>query len=221
MQLPSGWKAFLHDELEQDYFRQLRHFVASEYKNSICFPPVENIYQAFELCDLKDLKVVIIGQDPYHSPGQAHGLCFSVNEGVAPPPSLQNIVKELALEYESASFKVCLSDWAKQGVLLLNSVLTVRQNEPGSHANKGWEKFTDAVIRKISTEKKHVVFLLWGAYARKKVKLIDPAKHLILESGHPSPLSANRGLWFGNNHFTLANAYLNEMGLDAIKWIKE
>jgi uracil-DNA glycosylase len=184
--------------------------VEQEYANTTCFPPKELIFSAFEQFDFQDTKVVIIGQDPYHGVGEANGLCFSVNDGVAIPPSLKNIYTEINNEYDRILFPTSgnLERWAKQGILLLNAGLTVRKNEANSHKHLQWNVFTDAVINLINEQSENVVFLLWGSFAQKKGKLIDRNKHLVLETGHPSPLSANRGLWFGNNHFIITNDYL-------------
>ena len=183
------------------------------------FPPGKQIFHAFELCPIHQVKVVIIGQDPYHDHHQAHGLCFSVNDGIALPPSLQNIYKEIEADLGiSAPISGNLERWAKQGVLLLNAVLTVEAHKAGSHQGKGWETFTNAVIQKINEQCENVVFLLWGNYAKEKSKLIDTKKHLILTAGHPSPLSANRGLWFGNKHFSKTNEYLLANQKTAIHW---
>ena len=214
-----SWKAALNEEFEKPYFKDLAAFVKQEYASHTCFPKGSQIFRAFELCPLDKVKVVILGQDPYHGVGQAHGLCFSVNEDFAMPPSLINIFKEiesdLKKQYPSNGN---LERWAKQGVLLLNATLTVRAHQAGSHQGKGWEKFTDKVIEVISKEKQGVVFLLWGGYAKKKATKVDGKKHLILTSGHPSPLSANRGYWFGNRHFSKANAYLEEKGKLSVEW---
>ena len=213
------WGPLLSSEYTQPYFKSLESFIASEYLKNKCFPPKNQIFNAFNLCAFKDLKVVLIGQDPYHGVGQANGLAFSVNSGVPIPPSLKNIFKELERDLEIPTPKNGdLSNWASQGVLLLNATLTVRQTDAGSHQKAGWEQFTDYIIQTISKNKSNVVFLLWGAHARKKRKLIDGERHLILESGHPSPLSANRGYWFGNRHFSKTNAYLQSIGLDSIDW---
>ena len=213
------WDPLLSSEYTQPYFKSLKGFIASEYLKNKCFPPKDQIFNAFNLCAFKDLKAVLIGQDPYHGMGQANGLAFSVNSGVPIPPSLKNIFKELERDLELPTPKNGdLSNWASQGVLLLNATLTVRQTDAGSHQKEGWEQFTDHVIQTISKSKSNVVFLLWGAYARKKRKLIDGERHLILESGHPSPLSANRGYWFGNRHFSKTNAYLQSIGVDLIDW---
>lgn len=214
-----SWKPFLEAEFSKSYFLDLLRFVKSDYKKHTCFPPENEIFNAFNYCHFKDVKVVIIGQDPYHDYGQANGLCFSVNDGIAHPPSLKNIFKEiessLGVNYpESGNLK----RWANQGVLLLNATLTVRAHNAGSHQKKGWEIFTDSVIKSISDKKENIVFLLWGGYAKKKIKLIDTKKHYVLSSGHPSPLSANRGYWFGNNHFIDTNKYLKENNLNTINW---
>lgn len=215
----SSWENILKDELAQPYFRSLTDFVDSEYKSTPCYPPEEQIFAAFNACDFKNLKVVIIGQDPYHGSNQANGLCFSVNKGVSFPPSLTNIFKEIHTDLGQAiPTDGDLFRWAKQGVLLLNATLTVRAGQAGSHQKQGWEKFTDAVIKSISKEKEEVVFLLWGGFAKGKVKLINQDKHFILTSGHPSPLSANRGYWFGNKHFSKCNEYLIKKGHQPIEW---
>lgn len=217
--LPAAWQALLQDELQQEYMKTLQDFVATQYADYNCYPPKEAIFSAFDYCDLEDLKVVILGQDPYHGLGQANGLAFSVYDGVKFPPSLVNIFKEIEADLgEPIPISGNLERWAQQGVLLLNTTLTVRESEPGSHQGQGWEKFTDAVIDKIATETEGVVFMLWGGQAKKKAKRIDPKKHLVLQSGHPSPLSANRGYWFGNAHFSLANAYLIDLDKPPIQW---
>lgn len=214
-----SWKQRLASEFEKPYFTSLAQFVKAEYATHTCYPKGSNIFAAFDFCPFDELKVVIIGQDPYHGPGQANGLCFSVNDGIEHPPSLVNIFKEiqtdLGLPYPKSGN---LERWAKQGVLLLNATLTVRAHQAGSHQNKGWENFTDAVIRLVSEEKKGVVFMLWGGFAKQKATLIDARKHFILTSGHPSPLSANRGLWFGNRHFSQCNELLVSGGKEAIHW---
>ena len=217
--IESTWKEHLEEEFQKPYFSDLIGFVKSEYATKTCYPPEENIFSAFDSCPWEDLKVVLIGQDPYHGPGQANGLCFSVKPGITFPPSLLNIFKEIHKDLDQPIPKDGdLFRWSKQGVLLLNSTLTVREGQAGSHQGKGWETFTDAVIKMISDEKKNMVFLLWGGYSKKKTKLIDGNKHLILESGHPSPLSANRGYWFGNKHFSKCNGYLKSKGLEEIDW---
>lgn len=213
------WKAFFEKETQKPYFNQLEDFVEQEYKTTLCFPPKENIFAAFEYCSFEEVKIVILGQDPYPGLNHADGLCFSVNEEIPFPHSLQNIFKEIQADIgtefpEHGNLKT----WAQEGVLLLNSILSVRAGEAGSHQRKGWEKFTDAIIEKIANDKEHVVFMLWGGYAKKKGKKIDTEKHLVLESGHPSPLSANRGFWFGNKHFSKANEYLIELGKEPIHW---
>lgn len=214
-----SWKTVLSEEFEKPYFEQLINFVKSEYKSQVCYPKGSQIFNAFDHCHFDDVKVVIIGQDPYHGPNQANGLCFSVNDGIPFPPSLQNIFKEIESELKQPlPPKGNLERWADQGVLLLNATLTVRQGEAGSHQKKGWETFTDAVIKKVSEEKEKVIFLLWGGFAQKKGNIIDGSKHLILNSGHPSPLSANRGFWFGNNHFLKTNEYLKSLGEKEIIW---
>lgn len=214
-----SWKPFLQPEFETSYFKDLEAFVDKEYKVNQCFPPENLIFNAFNTCPLSHLKVVIIGQDPYHNYNQANGLCFSVNDNEKHPPSLVNIFKELETDinkkYPSSGN---LESWSKQGVFLLNATLTVRAHEAGSHQKQGWESFTDAVIKTISDQKDNVVFLLWGGFAKKKAKLIDASKHYILTSGHPSPLSANRGYWFGNKHFSQTNNLLLDNGLESIKW---
>lgn len=214
------WQALFTTEFQKPYFVELMHQVEQEYANSTCYPPKELIFSAFEQFDFKDTKVVIIGQDPYHGTGEANGLCFSVNDGVAIPPSLKNIFTEINNEYDRILFPTSgnLERWAKQGVLLLNAGLTVREDQANSHKHLKWNVFTDAVINLINQKSENVVFLLWGSFAQKKGKLIDRNKHLVLESGHPSPLSANRGMWFGNNHFKLTNAYLRENGKGEIEW---
>lgn len=217
--LHASWKAVLKDEFEKPYFEQLNTYILKEYNQFTCYPPKNEIFKAFAHCPFDKVKVVIIGQDPYHGPGQANGLCFSVNDGVAFPPSLQNILKELESDLGvGIPLWGNLERWANQGVLLLNATLTVRKGEAGSHQKIGWETFTDAVIQQISDQKEHVVFLLWGGFAQKKGAKIDRSKHLVLESGHPSPLSANRGFWFGNKHFSKTNAYLNKFGKQQINW---
>lgn len=214
-----SWKPHLSEEFESPYFLKLIEFVKNEYVRNTCYPKGNHIFAAFDRCPFEDLKVVIIGQDPYHGFGQANGLCFSVNDGVAFPPSLINIFKEIETDLGLPMPKSGnLERWADQGVLLLNATLTVRESMAGSHQNQGWETFTDAVIQKISDEKEKVVFLLWGGFAKKKGAKIDRKKHFVLETGHPSPLSANRGLWFGNKHFSKTNDYLKANGLKKIEW---
>ena len=215
-----SWEALLATEFQKPYFVELMQQVEQEYASTICFPPKELIFSAFEQFDFQDTKVVIIGQDPYHGTGEANGLCFSVNDGVEIPPSLKNIFTEINSEYDRILFPTSgnLERWAKQGVLLLNAGLTVRKDEANSHKHLKWNVFTDAVIDVINQKSENVVFLLWGSFAQKKGKLINREKHLVLESGHPSPLSANRGMWFGNNHFKLTNEYLREKGKEKIEW---
>jgi uracil-DNA glycosylase len=218
-QLAADWKIILQSEFEKEYFKDLQAFVTSEYRSKTCFPPQEEIFSAFNHCTFEDVKVVIIGQDPYHGNGQANGLCFSVNDGIAHPPSLRNIFKELESDLKSpVPTSGNLEKWAKQGVLLLNATLTVEEQKPGSHQKKGWEKFTDAVIKHLSDSKEDVVFILWGGYAKKKGAKIDSSKHHILISGHPSPLSANRGFWFGNKHFSSTNEILKSLDSKIINW---
>ncbi|MBJ6369184.1 uracil-DNA glycosylase [Snuella sedimenti] len=217
--IEESWKDHLAFEFIKPYFQDLTRFISQEYGAYTCYPPRKEIFNAFKHCRFEDVKVVLIGQDPYHGVGQANGLCFSVKEDIAHPPSLKNIFKEIESDMgipypESGN----LMRWADQGVLLLNATLTVRAHRAGSHQNKGWETFTDAVIKLISKEKENIVFLLWGGYAKKKVKLIDTAKHHILASGHPSPLSANKGHWFGNKHFSKTNSLLVQAGLQPVLW---
>lgn len=217
--LSESWKHLLKLEFTKDYYNKLIEFVSSEYSSHTCFPPKEFIFSALNCCDFDELKVVILGQDPYHGIGQANGLCFSVNDGMSFPPSLINIFKELESDLHiPIAISGNLERWANQGVLLLNATLTVREGEAGSHQNRGWEAFTDAIIKKINDEKEGVVFLLWGSYAKKKGIFIDKNKHHVLESGHPSPLSANRGLWFGNKHFSKANTLLVHSKRKPIDW---
>lgn len=219
IKMHSSWHDQLSDEFEKLYFEHLIGFVKSEYATKTCFPMANEIFAAFDHCPFDKVKVVIIGQDPYHGFGQANGLCFSVNDGIAFPPSLINIFKEIQTDLDlPIPIWGNLERWADQGVLLLNATLTVRESEAGSHQNKGWEIFTDAVIQKISDAKENVVFLLWGGFAKKKGAKINRDKHYVLETGHPSPLSANRGHWFGNQHFSKTNAYLQSIGKAEIQW---
>lgn len=208
----------MQPEFEKPYFKELTDFVKWEYLSGAIFPHPKNVFHAFELCPFDQVKVVILGQDPYHGPGQAHGLCFSVRDGIQVPPSLQNIYKEI---HDDLGLPIPntgnLEPWAKQGVFLLNATLTVQAHKAGSHQGKGWEEFTDAVIKTISDQKEHVVFMLWGAYAGRKSELIDSSKHLILKAPHPSPLSAHRG-FFGSKHFSQANEYLKAKGLSEVDW---
>jgi uracil-DNA glycosylase len=214
-----SWLPIIGDEFEKSYFKKLNDFLDMEYQNQTCFPPRELVFNAFNQFNFEDLKLVIIGQDPYHGLGQANGMCFSVNDGIAFPPSLLNIFKEIETDLGiPIPIWGNLERWSRQGILLLNATLTVQQNEAGSHQKKGWEIFTDAVIQKISDEKEGTVFLLWGGFAKKKGEKIDRKKHLVLECGHPSPLSANRGHWFGNKHFSKANEYLVHSGRKPIEW---
>lgn len=218
VQIEESWKAHLAAEFEKPYFSQLTNFVRHEYQTNVCYPPGKLIFNAFNLCPFDKVKVVIIGQDPYHGPGQAHGLCFSVNDGVPFPPSLQNIFKEIHND-TGAEIPTTgnLTRWAEQGVLLLNATLTVRAHQAGSHQRMGWEEFTDAAIKALSDNREHLVFILWGSYAQKKGAVIDRTRHLVLTSAHPSPLSAYHG-FFGNKHFSLTNAYLEQHGQTPIRW---
>ncbi len=216
----SSWQPFFDSESTKPYFTELIKQVDEEYETNVCFPPKDLIFNAFDKCSLNDLKVVIIGQDPYHGVGEANGLCFSVNDGVAIPPSLKNILIEINNEYDRVFFPTSgnLEHWAKQGVLLLNASLTVRKDLANSHKHLKWNFFTDSVIQYISENTENVVFLLWGSFAQKKGSKINKEKHLVLESGHPSPLSANRGFWFGNNHFLKTNEYLKSLKKEEINW---
>jgi uracil-DNA glycosylase len=217
--IEDSWTSALNEEFEQPYFKSLSQFVKHEYNVNQCFPPGQLIFSAFDHCPLDKLKVIIIGQDPYHGPRQANGLCFSVNDGIPHPPSLINVFKEIENDLgKSIPQSGNLERWADQGVLLLNATLSVRAHEAGSHQKKGWEQFTNAVIKTISQEKEGIIFLLWGGFAKSKSKLIDSSKHHILTSGHPSPLSANRGFWFGNKHFSKANQILSENSKKPIDW---
>ena len=220
VKLDDSWKNHLNHHINSEQFRNLVDFVKAEYQDNVCYPKGSLIFSALNNCVFDKVKLVILGQDPYHNPNQANGLAFSVPENITHPPSLVNIFKEIQQDLNT-SYPASgdLMNWVNQGVLLLNSTLTVRKNSPGSHQNKGWEDFTDEIINIISLRKKNVVFLLWGNYAKKKSKLIDQNKHLILSSGHPSPLSANRGYWFGNKHFSKANQYLKENNIVEIKWV--
>ena len=218
VKIEPSWKEALKDEFGKDYFGKLTDFVKTEYSSKQIFPAGSQIFNAFDQCPFDKVKVVIIGQDPYHGPGQAHGLCLSVNDGVPFPPSLLNIFKEierdLGIPYPQSGN---LTRWAQQGVLLLNATLTVEAHKAGSHQGKGWETFTDAAIRKLATEKQNIVFMLWGSYAQQKGAMIDASKHLVLKSVHPSPLSAYRG-FIGCGHFSQANQFLEAKGLDKIHW---
>ncbi len=217
--IDESWFAVLKDEFTAEYFKKLKSTLIVEKQKYKVYPPSSFIFSAFNSCPLEKVKVVIIGQDPYHGAGQANGLCFSVADGIVHPPSLQNIFKELQQEFGYSYPKSGdLTPWAKQGVLLLNTTLTVRASEANSHKDLGWQQFTDATIKAVSDNLEGVVFLLWGGFAKKKAKLIDKKKHFILETGHPSPLSANRGYWFGNNHFIEANKLLEEQKKAPIDW---
>lgn len=219
VKIEESWKNALAQEFEKDYFKRLTDFVRSEYMSGkTIYPEPKNIFNAFNLCPLNNVKVVIIGQDPYHEPGQAHGLCFSVQKGIELPPSLVNIYKEIEQDTGRKSItNGDLSDWAKQGVLLLNSTLTVLAHVAASHSGHGWETFTDAVIKAVNENRKNVVYMLWGSFAQKKADFVDIQNNLILKSAHPSPLSAYRG-FFGNHHFTRANEYLQQHGESPINW---
>ncbi len=218
VQIEKSWKEALGDEFEKPYFKELTAFVRSEYETATVYPHPKNIFSAFELTPFDEVRVVILGQDPYHGAGQAHGLSFSVIDGVRNPPSLQNIYKELASDLGvTPSTSGDLSRWAKQGVLLLNSTLTVRAGSPGSHQGKGWEQFTDAAIKALSDKREHLVFILWGNYAKAKGAHIDRTKHLVIESAHPSPFSAHSG-FFGSKPFSKANEYMSEQGLQPVHW---
>jgi len=218
--LNPSWQTILSDEIQKPYFQDLMKAVDEEYKKHICFPPKELIFAAFDYCSFEDLKVVIIGQDPYHGINEANGLCFSVNDSVKVPPSLRNIFRELNDDFGTVFLPTSgnLEHWSKQGVLLLNAALSVRMDSPNSHKHLKWDTLTDAVIQKISEEKENVVFLLWGSFAQKKGSKIDRTKHLVLESGHPSPMSANQGKWFGNKHFSKTNTYLKSNRKQEIEW---
>ena len=214
-----SWENIIQKENSKEYFKSLINFVESNYKNKTCYPPINTIFKAFKLCSFNSLKVVILGQDPYHGEAQADGLSFSVPKGIKHPPSLINIFKELKTDLNINYPKDGnLNSWASQGVLLLNSTLTVEENKPGSHQKKGWEVFTNQIIRTISNNKNNIVFMLWGNYSKTKSKIIDQSRHLILTSGHPSPLSANRGYWFDNKHFSKTNKYLGEKNFKKINW---
>lgn len=219
VKIADNWKNILNTEFEKSYFKDLSNFVKDEYQNHTCYPPEKEIFAAFDFCTLDNLKVVILGQDPYHNKGEANGLCFSVKEGVKIPSSLRNIFKELNADVgKKVPVSGDLSKWAKQGVLMLNAILTVRADKKAaSHQKQGWETFTDEVIKQISSEKENVVFLLWGKYAKSKIKLIDKSKHHILESVHPSGLSAYKG-WFGSKHFSKTNTFLKSIHKNEIDW---
>lgn len=218
VQIEESWKWRLQGEFEKPYFKELTDFVREEYRQRVVYPPGKLIFNAFNLCPFDRVKVVLIGQDPYHGPGQAQGLCFSVNEGIKHPPSLVNIFKELESDLGIATpSSGSLVHWAEQGVFLLNATLTVREHEAGSHQNRGWEQFTDAVIRSLATEKEHLVFILWGGYAQRKGAFIDRSRHLVIASPHPSPLSAYHG-FFGTKPFSRTNDYLKTHGIEPIDW---
>jgi uracil-DNA glycosylase len=218
--LSQEWQDILVDEIAKPYFKELLASLEEDCKQHICYPPLDLIFSAFNHCSFKDVKVVIIGQDPYHGAGEANGLSFSVNDNVKIPPSLRNIFREINSDIDSVFMPTSgnLEKWADQGVLLLNASLTVRKDSPNSHKHLKWNLFTDAVIQIISDKKENVVFLLWGSFAQKKGLKIDRSKHYILESGHPSPMSANQGKWFGNKHFSKTNAFLESKGLKEIEW---
>ena len=216
VRIDESWRQVLQPEFDKPYFELLTDFVRHAYRTVQCFPPANQIFRAFDLCPFDKVRVVIIGQDPYHDVNQAHGLCFSVNDGIPFPPSLVNIFKEIKSDLgKEIPTSGNLTRWAEQGVLLLNATLTVRAHQAGSHQRKGWEEFTDAAIRLLAEEREHLVFILWGAYAQKKGAFIDRNKHLVLTSAHPSPLSAYQG-FFGNKHFSQANAYLASHGIQPI-----
>jgi len=218
VKINDSWKEYLADEFNKPYFKALADFVKEEKNKHTIYPPGKQIFNAFDKCPFERVEVVILGQDPYHGPGQANGLCFSVNEGVKPPPSLVNIFKEIKNDLGKEIPKSGnLERWAEQGVLMLNATLTVRADSPGSHQNRGWEEFTDMVIKKVSDEKEHIVFILWGAYAQKKGAIIDASKHLVIKSPHPSPFSANQG-FFGSKPFSKTNEYLVKQGRKPIDW---
>lgn len=218
VKIETGWKSKLQQEFNKDYFIRLADFIRAEYKKGGVYPPGSLIFNAFNVCPFDRVKAVIIGQDPYHGPGQAHGLCFSVRSGVDYPPSLVNIFREIESDLGiRIKFSGDLTRWASQGVLLLNATLTVRARQAGSHQRRGWEEFTDYVIRVLNSEKQNLVFFLWGAYAQKKGESIDRSRHLVLESVHPSPLSASRG-FFGNRHFSKCNDYLKKNGIEPVDW---
>lgn len=219
VRIDPSWQQHIGAEFDKPYFANLASFVKQEYATTTCYPPGQLIFNAFNLCPFDKVKVVIIGQDPYHEPMQAQGLSFSVADGVALPPSLQNIFKEINNDLgKPMPQSGDLTRWARQGVLLLNATLTVRAHQAASHQRHGWEQFSDAVISTLSSQCDHLVFILWGGYARSKASLIDRSRHLVLESVHPSPLSANRGGWFGNHHFSKCNAYLREHNIQEIDW---
>jgi len=216
--IEESWKRVLGSEFEKEYFKTLRDFIHSEYRNKTIYPPAKQIFNAFDSCPFESVKVVILGQDPYHEPSQAHGLSFSVLPPCPPPPSLVNIYKEIRSDVgDLVSANGDLTDWSRQGVLLLNATLTVEAHKAGSHQNKGWETFTDSAIKALAENREHLVFMLWGSYAQRKGAFIDRSRHLVLQAPHPSPLSAYRG-FFGCKHFSAANAYLISQGLSPIVW---
>jgi uracil-DNA glycosylase len=218
VKIEQSWKERLKDEFEKPYFKQVADFVRDEYRNNTVYPAAKLIFNAFDLCPFDKVKAVLLGQDPYHEPGQAHGLCFSVQRGIAFPPSLRNIFQEISSDlHKPVPQNGDLTRWAEQGVLLLNATLTVRAHTAASHQGKGWEMFTDSVIRKLSSERKNIVYILWGAYAQRKAEMIDSQNNLILQSPHPSPLSASRG-FFGNRHFSKTNEYLEKTKQQPIDW---
>lgn len=219
VEIEASWKAQLQGEFEKSYFEQLTTAVRQEYAQGTCYPPGRLIFNAFNLCPFDRVKVVIVGQDPYHEPGQAHGLSFSVQDGVPFPPSLQNIFKEIQNDLGTPIPPTGnLTRWAEQGVLLLNATLTVRAHQANSHSALGWQKFTDATLQALAMQRQHIVYMLWGGYARSKSYMIDKQKNLVLESVHPSPLSANRGGWFGQHQFSRCNEYLKQNGIEPIVW---
>lgn len=220
VKLEASWKEALGDEFDKEYFKNLAQFVRAEYSHAVVYPPPKNIFRAFELCPFDQVKVVILGQDPYHGAGQANGLCFAVGGDIALPPSLKNIFKEVESDLEEPLVHRTgdLERWARQGVLLLNATLTVRASSAGSHQNRGWEEFTDAVVRALNEKKEHLVFILWGNYARQKGAHIDRARHCVIESAHPSPFSASSG-FFGSKPFSKANAYLKAHNKKPIDWL--
>ena len=218
VKIEESWKSVLQPEFDKPYFKSLTDFVRAEYSTRTCYPPASKIFNAFNSCPFSDVRVVIIGQDPYHEPGQAHGLCFSVNDGVQFPPSLQNIFKEISTEFGTPiPNSGNLERWARQGVLLLNATLTVREHQAGSHQRQGWEEFTDAAIRELNSGRDGLVFILWGGYAKKKGAIIDRSRHLVLSSAHPSPLSAYNG-FFGGRYFSRTNEFLSDHGEGEIDW---
>ena len=219
LNIEKSWLNQLEKEFNKRYFKDLIYFIKNQYNKKVCYPPSDLIFSSFNNCSLRDVKVVIVGQDPYHGRNQANGLCFSVDSKVVNPPSLNNIFKEISDDLNcEIRKKGDLMDWSNQGILLLNSILTVEEGIPGSHSNKGWETFTDNILKLVSNNKNHVVFMLWGGYAKKKDFLISKTNNLILKTGHPSPLSANRGYWFGNKHFSRCNDYLIKHGYKPINW---